>query len=113
MYYNFVSLAHRTRMGVEFCEVQLTSEQTNWTSLSALASSVVSLFGASYMLLSYFLFSTRKNPLSKLVAWLAFADWLVAINNIVKLVIVSVDSSSYSWPLCVFFRVYFQLSSGE
>lgn len=96
-----------------FCEEELTDEQSNWSSVVALVASVLSLFGASYMLLSYFLFSTRKNPLSKLVAWLAFADWLVAINNITKLSIIFANPDWYPWPLCVCFRVHFQLSAGK
>ncbi len=99
-------------MGFEFCEAHFSREETNLISLLALISSTVSMFGSSYMLLSYFLFSTRKNPLSKLVAWLAFADYLVSLNNIIKTSIIYADPDWYVWPLCVSMRVYFQLTAG-
>ena len=100
-------------MGFEFCEAHFSREETNLISLLALISSTVSMFGSSYMLLSYFLFSTRKNPLSKLVAWLAFADYLVSLNNIIKTSIIYADPDWYVWPLCVSMRVYFQLTAGR
>lgn len=99
-------------MGFEFCEAHFSKEETNLISLLALISSTISMFGSSYMLLSYFLFSTRKNPLSKLVAWLAFADYLVSLNNIIKTSIIYADPDWYVWPLCVSMRVYFQLTAG-
>jgi hypothetical protein len=99
-------------MGLEFCQEHFTREQTDVVSLLALASSVISLFGSSYMLLSYFLFSTRRNPLSKLVACLALSDYLVSINNITKTSIIYFDHELYVWPLCVCMRVIFQTCAG-
>jgi hypothetical protein len=99
-------------MGFEFCEAHFAKAETDFISLVALTSAVLSMFGSSYMLLSYFLFSTRKNPLSQLVAWLAFCDYLVSLNNILKTSIIYSNSDLYVWPLCVSMRVFFQLAAG-
>jgi hypothetical protein len=96
----------------KFCFSSFNLDQTHATWFATTLGAGLSLFGSSFMLSYFFFFSHGKNPLSKLVTWLAFTDYLLALNNLANMIIFYSNPDYYVWGLCVFMRVYFQLVAG-
>jgi uncharacterized membrane protein YgcG len=99
-------------MGEDFCAEDFTDSQAHTFWLVTLIASLLSLVGSSFMLLNYFLHNTGKNALLDLVAWLAFGDYLAAVNNIAKLAVLFYLPRLYTWPVCVLMRAFFQIAAG-
>ena len=76
-----------------------------------LISAIASLFGSSMMIIACMLFSKGKG-ISRLVVFLAIADFGWALIEIVAFSIIIHDPLAYTVPLCTVFRLLFQLFSG-
>jgi len=106
------------------CTVDFTRRESILVWWPTLISSVLSLFGSSFMLSSYFLIAnTRKswtsyfraNPnegISGLVAFLALGDYLWAINVIVTYILL-ISENGVTYFTCILLRGWWQIAAGS
>jgi hypothetical protein len=99
--------------GEEFCREQFSDAQIHALTVCTLVASLLSVVGSSFMLENFFLYDKGRNPLTKLVAWLAFGDYLTAVNNIVKSIMLLHYPDLFSWEVCVVMRAWFQIAAGS
>jgi len=80
-----------------------------WATLCA---ATVSLFGSSFMLVTILIYGKSKG-LSQLIIYLALADWGWALSVVISHIILLINSSIYTYKVCVFFRLLFQFFGGS
>jgi hypothetical protein len=97
----------------EFCRERFSDDQVNALTICTLVASILSVIGSSFMLENFFLYDKGRNPLTKLVAWLAFGDYLTAVNNIIKSIMLLHYPDLYTWEACVIMRAWFQIAAGS
>ncbi len=97
----------------DFCSTEFSTAEIHSLWIANLVASLLSVIGSSFMLLNFFLYDKNKNPLSKLVAWLAFGDYVTAIGNIIKSLILLKFHDWWTWDVCVIMRAWFQIAAGS
>lgn len=101
-------------MGEEqFCREQFSDSQIHALTVCTLVASLLSVIGSSFMLENFFLYDKGRNPLTKLVAWLAFGDYLTAVNNIITSIMLLHYPDLFGWEVCIVMRAWFQIAAGS
>jgi len=90
----------------------ITENQVHIIWWVALCAATISFFGSSFMLVTIQCFGKRKG-LSQLIIFLAFADWGWSLSVIIGHTILFLDTSAYTYHVCVFFRVLHQFFGGS
>jgi hypothetical protein len=102
------------KMGEEqFCREQFSDSQIHALTVCTLVASLLSVIGSSFMLENFFLYDKGRNPLTKLVAWLAFGDYLTAVNNIITSLLLLHYPDLFGWEVCIVMRAWFQIAAGS
>jgi len=95
-----------------FCNKQFSQEETDSITICSLVTAILSVIGSSFLLENFFLYDKGRNPLTKLVACLAFGDYLAAINVIITSLLLLHFPDLYTWSTCVALRAWFQIAAG-
>ncbi|KAL6079628.1 hypothetical protein QOT17_000739 [Balamuthia mandrillaris] len=102
-------------MGLTGCSDELSPGEYSALWGSVLVSASLSLWGASFMLLSYLQISSGRSVLSKLVALLALTDLLWSFTTMatsLSKLLTHHHADDLPWSLCVIFRFFFQFFAG-
>eukprot|EP01125_Pyxidicula_operculata_P017751 TRINITY_DN6256_c0_g1_i1.p1 TRINITY_DN6256_c0_g1~~TRINITY_DN6256_c0_g1_i1.p1 ORF type:complete len:341 (+),score=13.97 TRINITY_DN6256_c0_g1_i1:31-1053(+) len=95
---------------VKFCEAW-TEDYSHYIWSVALSGHVISLFGSSFMLSSFFRYGSGRGY-SYLVAFLAFSDYLGSLSVLVSMAYLLYFKDT-TMTACVLFRGLFQIFSGS
>eukprot|EP01113_Clastostelium_recurvatum_P040038 TRINITY_DN6183_c0_g1_i2.p1 TRINITY_DN6183_c0_g1~~TRINITY_DN6183_c0_g1_i2.p1 ORF type:complete len:336 (-),score=29.44 TRINITY_DN6183_c0_g1_i2:77-1084(-) len=94
------------------CVSSLSSQEALIVSYTTLVAAVLSLLGASFMIVNYLLFSQGKG-ISKIVIFLAISDFGWAAVEVIAYSIIISRPELYTTKLCHLFRLLWQFFSGS
>jgi len=90
----------------------LTPQQVKIVWGATLGAAALSLFCASFMLITIFLFGKRRG-MSKLINYLALGDWGWSLTVCISHIILFTDTDIYTPNVCKTFRLFFQFFGGS